>query len=65
MILCSVAETEPHHFGGAGAGAVTTRGSASDSSGSKPRHKKIFINVKNCSFLVPLKSNENVFKIFD
>jgi hypothetical protein len=50
MILSSVAEPELHQFGGAGAGAITTCGSDSDSSGFKPRHNKIFKNVTNCSF---------------
>jgi hypothetical protein len=33
MLLSSVAEPEPHHFGGAVAGAVTQCGSGSNSSG--------------------------------
>jgi hypothetical protein len=46
-ILYSVAEKEPHHYGGAGAGAVTR---CSSGSGSKLNDEQrwITINVINC-----------------
>jgi hypothetical protein len=62
MLLSLVAEPEPHHFGGARAGAVTRCSSGSDSSGSKPdiQNRQIFKNVTNFLFFSLL----NIFASF-
>jgi hypothetical protein len=59
MILSSVAEPEPHHFGGAGAGAMKRCDSGSDSSGIDRFSKMSLTQVFNSLYKKAMKISLN------